>query len=402
MGRNADGLGRKPHKWRGRWRAYLTIGYSEDGKAIREYVYGKTEAECVRELDALRRRFQRTGLVGADTTLQAYMQSWLAGLTGRVSPRTLEEYERELGHVMPTLGHVKLSRLSPKDVERAMDAIVGRSVTISKGKFGYPRKLTARAANQARGILAKALEDAVREGIIDWNPAKQARRLRHEKAEHQVWTAAEIMAFLDACRRGGAAYYALYYTALTTGLRAGELMSLTWDDVEGDHLRVRRTITRSRGAFTEGKPKSKASNRVVKLSPDTVKVLEAHRAALLEAGLVMPLVFPTTAGTRLTHSRFRVNLHAWAKKAGVKPIRPHDLRHTYASMAIAAGMSAADLARQLGHVDSSFTMRTYVHFFDRVAPREAPALARLLGLPEPQGGTEGGTRAVSPPAPLVN
>lgn len=391
MARNADGLGRKPHKWRGRWRAYLTIGYKLNGDPDRVYVYGKTESECLERLDALRRRHGRGGQVGGDLTVQAYVGEWLAGLEGRVSPRTHEEYERELGHLMPNIGRIKLSRLSVSDIERAMNAIEGAKVTIGSGKFSYESQLTARAANQARGILKNALEDAVRQGRIEWNPAESARRLRHEKKEHTVWTAAEIMAFLNETLKGNAAHYALYYVALTTGLRAGELIALTWPDLDGVHLRVRRTITRFKGKYSEGRPKSKASNRIVKLSLDTVDVLDRHKLALEEAGLLDSLVFPSGKGTRLTHSGLRSNLRAWAKKAGVKPIRLHDLRHTYASMAISAGMSAADLARQLGHVDSAFTMRTYVHFFDRVAPREAPELARLLGFP--QGGIGGGTGA---------
>ena len=97
------------------------------------------------------------------------------------------------------------------------------------------------------------------------------------------------------------------------------------------------------------------------------------------------------------HSNVRRSLHAWADKAGVPKIRLHDLRHTYASMAISAGMNAVELARQLRHVDASFTLRKYAHFFERATPRQAPTLAELTGSENRKVVFLGGTDAESAP-----
>src|SRR5690606_32673481 len=97
------------------------------------------------------------------------------------------------------------------------------------------------------------------------------------------------------------------------------------------------------------------------------------------------------------HSNLRRSLHAWADRAGVPRIRPHDLRHTYASMAISSGMDVAELARRLGHTNPGFTLRQYVHFFEAAAARRAPSLLELTGHADRAGVIAGGTTAGDTP-----
>lgn len=386
MARNADGLGRKPHKWRGRWRAFLTVGYAADGRPERRYVYGRTEAECLAKVDAERRRL-RLGLrrgSGAPT-LAAFVEDWLVDAEARVAPRTLSIYRAELAHILPALGRTALTALTPEAIRRALRKLVGTEVRFGPGQ-AQSTTLSARSANAARTVLHNVLEAAVLDGWLDTNPAasNRVRPLKHQRREIRVWTAQEVTAFLDACLAGAAAQYALFYTALTTGLRVGELAALEWRDVHGDSLHVRRT------AGGDG-TKTKAANRVLKLPTDTLAVLEQHRGVLAAERIGGPLVFPTASGGMVTRSNVRRALARWAGHAGVTILTPHELRHTYASMAIANGMTPADLARQLGHTNAAFTLRTYVHFFERAAPRSAPSLAELKRAAGSRGGTLGGT-----------
>jgi len=144
-------------------------------------------------------------------------------------------------------------------------------------------------------------------------------------------------------------------------------------------------------------PKSRAGDRLIALPNDTAATLQAHRAALQAALVDSPLHFPTANGGMANHSNVRRSLHSWAARAGVPRIRVHDLRHTYASMAISAGMNAVELARQLGHADASFTLRRYAHFYERATPRTAPTLAELTGSENRKVGFLGGTGPESPP-----
>jgi len=382
--RNADGLGTRPHKWRGRWRAALTIGYDALGKPDRRWVYGATQGECQEKLDELRKQ-HKAGLLAARHrahTLASYLDDWLEQKSLEVKPRTIKIYRSELAHVTKVLGKKRLGAIRPADVQKMMRAINGSKVTYTyyRGDDGRERTrtvtLTARAANEAKSILSNALDDAMTLGLIASNPARPVRSLRHEEADLTVWTAAEIVQFTNTTLAGGCDYHALFYLALTAGLRAGELLALEWDDLTGDRLHVTRTAS-VKGDV--GAPKSRAGDRLIALPSDTVAALKVHQAGLQAALIDSPLVFPTANGGMANHSNVRRSLHAWADRAGVPRIRVHDLRHTYASMAISAGVNAVELARQLGHADASFTLRKYAHFFERATPRQAPTLAELTG-----------------------
>lgn len=387
MARNADGLGTRPHKWRGRWRAALTVGYDALGRPDRRWVYGLTQAECQAKLDELRAAAKH-GLTRTDRqTLAEYLATWLDGIAPTVSARTVEIYRADARHLLPHIGRVQLTKLTPAHVQKAMRAIVGTEVKFGRrGADGHQTAvLTPRSANAARLVLHNALAAAVADGLIPFNPAakERAKPLRQTTSEITVWSAAEIEAFLNTCLAGACALYPFYYTALTTGLRVGELGALEWRDVTTTAL----TITRSLGS--DG-TKTPTGRRVVPLASDTVSVLEQHRAAQESTSA---LVFPTSNGRPVTRAYARTSLHRWATKAGVTLLSPHGLRHTYASMAISAGMSAPELARVLGHTSPAFTLRRYVHFFERAEGRRALTLAELTGSENRKvvflGGTDG-------------
>ena len=384
MARNPDGQGRKPHKIkRGGWRAYLTVGYKPDGKPIRKYVYGKTQGEVLTKLDEARRLANLGVTDPGSLTVDQYLDEWLASKAAEVSPSTLRIYTSELAHLRPHIGKARLAKLRPADVRRVMRALPGTVVEYGrKGKGKQSTVLTARAANMARRVLASALADAVRDGLIAVNPASSERvkPLKHEERDVQVWTAAQVTAFLDACLAGGCVLYPYFYTALTTGLRVGELAALRWDDLTDSTLRVERSADAS---WT----KTPAGRRTLPLPADTRQVLEKHRADLRASRIDSPLVFPTSSGGPVSRHYARKSLALWSGKAGVPRRTPHELRHTYASMMISAGVNPAELARLLGHTNPAFTLRRYVHFFELAQPREAPTLRELTGS---QGGAVGG------------
>ena len=179
-------------------------------------------------------------------------------------------------------------------------------------------------------------------GRIPANPAKPLRAYRHEEAESSPCGRPPKSWRSPKPPSSAGASTTLFYLALTAGLHAGELMALEWTDPKRDRLRISRTAS-VKGSV--GPTKCKAGCRILTLPADTLEVLQQHKRGLREAGLDSPLLFPTSSGSMVNHSNLRRCLHAWAHKAGVPRIRVHDLRHTYASMAISAGVNAAELAR---------------------------------------------------------
>lgn len=387
MARNPDGWGRKAHKWRGRWRSYLTVGYRSDGTPDRRYVYGKTEGECLEKLDELRRQARHASVDARSLTVAAFLDLWLEEVAPELSERTVTIYRHDLAHMRSRLGRRKLSALEPKHIRRAMRDIVGSTVEFGKkGEGKQTAVLTARAANAGRVVLHTALAHAVSEGLIPYNPASKelVKPLRATEPEMVVWTAEEIQRFTETTRAGGCSLHGFFYVLLTTGLRVGELGALEWRDAQGGRIHVRQTLG------SDG-TKTPAARRTVPVPADAQQLLEEHRRFLLGEGVTSPLVFPTLKGGPVTRQHARKTLHLWAGKAGVLRLSPHGLRHTYASMMIAAGVDAATLARLLGHESAAFTLRTYVHFFERAQAREALTLDQLLGVRDRQGVFLGGT-----------
>lgn len=348
-------MGRKPHRWRDRWRAYLTVGYFPDGRPDRRYVYGKTAAECQAALDALRRDKEAGHFAGSTSkpgTLGAWLDTWLEQKTRTVKPRTLAIYRHEISNVPELLLRTRLDRITPLEVQKALAHIADTK--------------SARASKGARSVLSTAMRDAVRLGVAPRNPVNVIAAVSYQPAEGVVWSAAETLALLKTTREGRSWYRPLFYAALATGARMGELFALTWGDYDGSRLSIDKTLTGQGRNRTIGTPKTRAGRRLLHIGSDVVQVLTEHQETLSLAGLsVEPsaVLFPSEDGGPLNHSNTRRALHHWADKAGVPRLRPHDLRHTYASMAIGQGATPADLARQLGHSDPGFTLKRYVHYF---------------------------------------
>lgn len=365
MARSAHGEGVAPRKWRGQWRASLHVGYDAGGKQKRKYVYGATEKACLKKWNDLKRR-RDEGLLatGPTMTVADWFEQWLDGKKREISPRTIEGYGYTLRHILPRIGKKKLEKLTPIHVRQMQLSIAD--------------EISERTAVGARGLVHNALDDALKLDLIPRNVAAAVAPIRYEKTEFDIWTAEEVIRFLKHVV--GSRYYGFFYTALTTGMRPGELIALHWEDIGTDTIHVRRGVSVVANVYHLGNTKTKRGNRVIPVSPDTLEALQQHREVLLLDAIDSPLVFPSSNGTFLQHGNIIRSLRTWAKRAEVKEIRTHDLRHTYASMAIANNMNVVRLSRQLGHSNASFTLDVYAHLFERHQGEAAPSLHDLLGL----------------------
>jgi integrase len=354
--------GSAPHRWRGRWRARVTIGYDDKGNQVRRDVYGKNEQECYDRWMALRRDLtQGQTAAEADMSVLEWFNLWISNKA--VKARTREEYTFNSRHLfanLPKRGREKLKELRVVDVHNMQQSV--------------NTKVSARAAVKTRALLHNMLDDAMKLELITRNVTALVDPVRYRAEEFKIWTAPEVDRFLRVALR--TEYYPIYYTALTTGMRPGELIALHWEDVQGNKIRVHRGVS-----VVDNKPilsdvKTLRGNRVLTIPEDTQAVLEEHQSYVPSG---TKLVFPSRAGTFLGHRNIRRNIHTQASRADVPAIRFHDMRHTYASMRIADGADPLRLSRELGHHSPGFTLQRYGHIFDRYREHEAPTLARLLG-----------------------
>jgi integrase len=220
-------------------------------------------------------------------------------------------------------------------------------------------------------ILHTALECAVSWKLIPSNPAERVKAPKVESTQRPTFSVDQAKALLSAAAASGTKWHAVFHLAITTGLRPGEMMGLRWADVDlaAGILRVQQASQRVRrvGRITKA-PKSATGRRTVDLGSDVIALLYRHRVEQNTTRLQMgplwkdsDLVFPSEVGTPLEPTRVHKVFTKLCSEAHVPRIRPYDLRHTSASLALADGHSLKVVQERLGHTSASLTLATYAH-----------------------------------------
>ena len=162
--------------------------------------------------------------------------------------------------------------------------------------------------------------------------------------------------------------YEMYYIELATGLRRGELLGLKWDDIDmvSRTIRVQRQVARIDGEIVEAPLKTKNAYRTLPLAKDTIDVLNQQKKKVGSC----PWVFPGSTGGPMSPDSVLHMLHRVLKRAGLPKIRFHDLRHTFATLALQNGVDIKTVSGMLGHFSAGFTLDTYAHV-TTAAQREA-------------------------------
>jgi integrase len=234
--------------------------------------------------------------------------------------------------------------------------------------------------------LFKALKQALRWELVPRNVCASVEPPRLDKKEITPLTADQVNALLKVAE--GDPLRALYWVAVTTGLRQGELLALSWADVdlEGNVLRVRRTLVANRGKLTFSQPKTVKARRAVALKPGVVAELREHRKRQKQVGAWKEygLVFCTRKGTPINPSNLvKRSFKPLLKRARLPEIRFHDLRHTAATLMLSGGVHPKIVQEILGHAQISMTLDTYSHVLPGMQQKAVNAITELLveGLP---------------------
>lgn len=309
-------------------------------------------------------------------TLNKYLQDWLNGKELTLRARTVLGYRRVIQkHILPSLGRMRLTDLRPMQL---------RELYVSKRKEGCG----ARSVQMIHTILHASLKQAVFDSHILRNPADMVERPRYEPREFQIFDEAMARKFLLAA--SASPFETLYYLALTTGLREGELLGLKWSDLDdkGKTLFVQRQLQPvDHQGYQFLPPKTKAGKRKVSLGPVAFSYLERHRQRQAEirqkAGdkwREHGLIFPTTIGTPLDCGRVIQEFKRILKAAELPNLRFHDLRHTSISMLLENGIPVTIVQRRAGHSKASVTTDTYGHM---LMPTQVYAASTIEALVTP-------------------
>jgi integrase len=227
--------------------------------------------------------------------------------------------------------------------------------------------------------LGAALNAAVESGLIPRNPAGRVKKPKQEKTKVRPYDADEVRKLLAAAE--GRRLAAWFHLAVDSGLRPGESLALHYYDIDFDAglVRVERSLEEIRGEFRLKPPKTKKSRRTVSLTPQTVGALRDHRELMRAEGRDVergPLFVTQRRGGWWSKPTFyrRVYLPV-LRKAKLRHLKPHGLRHTSATLLLSNGASVKMVSERLGHESVNITLEHYAH----VLPTDQDQAVRLLG-----------------------
>ena len=280
----------------------------------------------------------------------------------KMRPSTYLTYHGYIeNHIKPQLGKIPLNDLTTLHLQQFYKKLLaeGRVERIEAQK--QPKGLSAKTVRNIHQIISSALKLANEQRLIARNPADGCALPKAEHKEMQTLPVEQLTSFLREAKDSGV--FALYYIDLTTGLRRGELLGLKWSDIDlekGD-LRVQRQIGRIDGKIIEMPLKTKNAYRTLPLSADAISVLMQQRRKTGNS----EWVFPSPSGGPMSPDSVLHMLHRVLKRAGLPKVRFHDLRHTFATLALENGMDVKTLSAMLGHVSTVTTLDIYTHAFDK-------------------------------------
>ena len=312
----------------GRWEGRHIVGYDENGKAKQKSVLAKTKAECVEKLKKLQEEYTEVApfKVKPDMRFGDWMNYWYENhCKPSIRPTTQKGYEEWIYvHAIPGLGHIPLNKLTQADCQKFLNEMKANGRKTHRDTKGP--EMAERSVRSCYHVIRMALDRAVKDGLIKKNPILGVKLPPPEPKEMKVLSKEEIQRFLIQAKAEG--MYELFLLELTTGLRRGEILALTWDDLnfETGELHISKQVTPVGGKNIISEPKTKAAFRTIILPPVMVGLLREYRKEVFS-----PLMFPSRIkpDQPIDPSYVRKRLQQILERADCKKVRFHDLRHPY-------------------------------------------------------------------------
>lgn len=344
-------------KDRKHWEGRLVVGINEHGNPITKCFSGKSQKEVVDQMARYREQLRGMTL-SADSRmkLREWTENWLKQyMVHRIRPTTLVAYQRKCEmYIYPYLGDYQISRITTFQIQRMYNDLrehgkYDRTGQSEEGVTGY-------MVRSIHMLLHEIMEYALKENMILSNPTNGTVIPKIEQVELQVLDEKQLKIFMNAIQKDQE-WYDFFYLEIMTGLRRGEICALKWldfDTVERK-LYVNRSVS---GQGVVGTTKTHYGVRDIKL-PYSVYQLLIERKASASSEWIFP--HPKDPTKAMPGDMALYRLRNILEEASLPHIRFHDLRHTFATHAVSAGIDPKTLSNILGHSKASFSLERYGH-----------------------------------------
>ena len=377
--RRANGEGNIRKRKDGRWEGRYTAGYDPDtGKRIIKNVLGKTQAEAKAKLAAAQQECEVLDVTRTDEyTVATWLRSWYELYANpNIRTATADRYKLMIEtYTIPRIGKIKLKKLTSRDLQKLYKNLMEHGRVNHRSGHGDPG-LSSTTVRSVHLMLHSAFERAVKERLIPRNPTDDCIAPKVRKVEMKTLRPEHLKSYLDAADARGV--LPMFYLELVSRLRKGELVALLWDDLDVQNRTIsvsKQYIKNPSGKLTLSRPKTETSVRRVSIPQDAVDLLiqdhEKHPDNLY--------MFPSSITGEMYYPDSVVKLHEKIlKDAGLEHIRFHDLRHTFATLALQNGVDIKTVSSMLGHYDAGFTLRTYTHATRQMQDQAAETMGSFM------------------------
>lgn len=350
------------------WEARLTVGYDPGtGKQIVRSFSGKTQKE-------VRQKMQQAAVSLTNGTYQqpskmtvaAWLDDWMENyVRPTVKPLTTSSYEAAIkNHIKPAIGSIQLQALRGSHIQKLYNSMKDNG-------------LAAKTIKNTGAILHKAFSIAIKQSLMATNPCDAADLPKGKAREITPLSDAQIPLFLEAIQDDP--YCNAFALCLFAGLREGECLGLSWSqvDFENGRITISQQLQKEKkkgGKFYIADSTKSGKPRVVEPPPIAFQYLWAEKKKQLQNRLRVgecwdnpfDLVFTEENGRNIIFQTFHSHFKKIAAVIGCPDARPHDLRHTCATVAISSGADIKSVQSLLGHATASFTLNVYTHTSDKM------------------------------------
>ena len=372
---SGDGMVRKRDD--GRWEGRIVVGHKENGDSIFRYIYADTQKELTAKLRQNIDAYQGIDLTEqSQMALSEWLDQWLSQMSVTLRPNTLERYRQDMNnHVISSLGKKRLTQITAADLRKLYEKLK-RSGRINP-RPGQSRGLSSATVHSIHTTLHHALRIAKAQGLIPTNPADEIDPPKVAHKPMKLLNDEQLERFLAEIKND-TIWHDFFHTELTTGLRLGEICGLMWTDFDERTgvLKVNRTLRREKGGrLVAGDTKTYAGTRKIVLPPSTAQLLRERKRKSYSIWIFHDPLHPEAPVNPASAYAQLKNILA---QANLPDIRFHDLRHTFATHALASGVDAKTLSGILGHTKASFTLDTYTHTTGDMQERAAEIVGGFL------------------------
>ena len=377
--KRANGEGNIRKRKDGRWEGRFTAGHDPaTGKQVIKSVLGKTQAEVKEKLkkaieDAEKVDFTKTGKY----TVGIWMDEWFENVAKiKVRASSHQTYRGYIdNHIKPNIGNIPIEKLTTMDLQKFYRKLLTKGRVERIESKDQPKGLSAKTVRNINQVISSAMDLAVAQKIISANPTNACALPKIEHQEMQTIPAEQLQVFLQEAKATGV--YEMYYIELATGLRRGELLGLKWQDIDWKNgvIKVRRQVARVDGQIKEAPLKTKNSYRTVTISQQAIEVLKEQKKKTNDT-----YVFPSPNGGPISPDSVNNMLKRVLERAGIPTVRFHDLRHTFATIALQNGVDIKTVSGMLGHFSAGFTLDTYAHVTTSAQKEAAQTMGNILSM----------------------